>query len=258
MAFSLRIIYLVMMASVLVACQTPLPKGITPVQATWLYGRHTIPAQYMRDNTNKTWQQSIGDPNWAMLAGREIKSGTKIPVALYLHGCAGLSNEDDYYLNLMLEQGYAVFMPDGFKRPGRRKCSEQGPLWERVDMRTVEVINALKELKLLQWVDQERLILMGFSEGGNTTDNWSRPGFMAHIILGSACTLSGGTPAAPKNIPVLAIVGSNDNYRPGMSCKIERKIGGSRSVVVQGGEHWIGFRDETKTAIKRFLHECCK
>lgn len=43
-----------------------------------------------------------------------------------------------------------------------------------------------------------------------TIDNWAEAGFAGHLIMGSACTLVGGKPAAPAGTPVLAIVGAND------------------------------------------------
>jgi len=254
----IRVISSVLIIVVLVACQTTLPKGVTPEKATWLYGYYTIPGQFTRSNTQKVWRQSPADPDWMSLAAAEVRPNSKVPVVLYLHGCAGMRSEDYAYRELMLEQGYAVFMPDSFKRPYRRECSSQGRLSERVDMRTVEVITALQELKQLPWVDQENIILMGFSEGGNTTDHWSRPGFKAHIILGSACTLTGGEPNAPAEVPVLAIVGARDSFRPGKSCRITRTVGGSRSVIIPDADHWISGYSQTREEIRNFLQLCCK
>lgn len=231
--------------------------AVSVVKATWMYGRHTIPASARDSFFSKTFHQSPGDPEWTTLAEKQIKSGIKVPAVLYLHGCSGFTKQDDIYRDLLVSEGYAVFMPDSFQRPGRRQCDKQGPLRERVPLRTEEVEYALQEIQKLPWVDQKRLVLMGFSEGGNTTDNWSKPGFAAHIIIGSACTLVGGEPAAPPNVPVLAIVGEKDHFRPGLSCRIDRIIGGSRSIVIPGGPHGIAEYSVTREAIKIFLRQCC-
>ncbi|MEJ2441037.1 MAG: dienelactone hydrolase family protein, partial [Gammaproteobacteria bacterium] len=229
----------------LAGCQAPYPKGVTPVQATWLLGYHTIPARYTRDHLEKFWRHTL---DWQAQASKAVRADIKIPVALYLHGCAGIGREDTSYRKLMLEQGYAVFMPDSFAR-NRMPCADEGSLSDRVYMRTAEVRNALQQLRKLPWVDQDRIILMGFSEGGNAVDNWSRPGFRAMIILGSACT-EGSTdkPAAPGNVPVLAIVGQNDTYRPGLHCNITRTIGGSRSIVIPGAGHKVAAYPQTREA----------
>lgn len=240
-------------------CQTTptkLPDGVTPTAATWLYGRHTLPATATKTGVVRTFQQSPGDPLWTELAESEIGS-SKVPVILYMHGCNGFRGEGRRFRELLTAEGYAFFAPDSFQRPGRKECSQQGRLRDRVSLRLQEVRYALDQIRNMSWVDQDRIILMGFSEGGNTTDNWSEAGFAAHIIIGSACTLVGGMPAAPVGTPVLAVVGSNDRFRPGKSCKIDRTVGGSQSIVLPGRGHSIARYSETKDAVREFLGRCC-
>ena len=168
-----------------------------------------------------------------------------------------MSHQADRFSDLLLSEGYAVFMPDSFKRPGRKQCSMQGRLQNRVALRTEEVGYALNQIKQLPWVDKDRLVLMGFSEGGNTTDNWSQPGFAGHLVMGSACTLVGGKPAAPNGTPVLAVVGANDRYRPGKSCRIDDSDGISKSIVLPGVGHAVAQYPKTEAAIRTFLKKCC-
>jgi dienelactone hydrolase len=254
----MRLSVLVVFISTLTACASiKLPAGVSPVQATWLYGRYTIPASYTNSGTTLNYHQPSGEPDWTMLASQKIKPGSKLPVVLYLHGCAGFSQQDVIYRKLLVSKGYAVFMPDSFMRPWRAKCRDAGPLDERVEMRKQEIAYALHAIRQLPWVNQQRVILMGFSEGGNATDSWSKPGFAAHIVLGSACTLSGGQPAAPAGVPVLAIVGSLDQHRPGQHCRIKRTMAGSQSIVIAGARHSIAKFPQTQHAIRRFLQQCC-
>ena len=212
----------------------------------------------MRNNKTMTLQQGIDDADWTTVAESLIKPGVKIPVVMYLHGCKGMSKQADQYRSLLLSEDYAVFMPDSFKRPGRRQCGFQGSLQNRVALRTQEVEYALTQIAELGWVDKERLVLMGFSEGGNTTDNWSKPGFAGHLIMGSACTLVGGTPNAPQGTPVLAVVGSRDSYRPGLSCSIDESDGISKSIVLDGKGHGVAQYPQTQNAIRLFLDQCCQ
>ncbi|MEJ2382471.1 MAG: dienelactone hydrolase family protein [Gammaproteobacteria bacterium] len=235
-----------------------LPGGVTPVMATWLYGQYAIPAEYTRSGHEETFGATPGGLPWTTAAARALKPGAKVPVVLYLHGCTGIKQQARLYRALLLSQGYAVFMPDSFQRPGRWACGEEGPLPYRVSLRLQELAYAYQQIRTLPWIDQKRIVLMGFSEGGNTVDHWNKLGFAAHIIIGSACTLVGGKPAAPPGTPVLAVVGARDDYRPGLSCTIERTVGGSKSVVISNAGHKVAQYPQTRDAIKAFLHSCCR
>jgi len=225
--------------------------------ATWLYGEHTLPASATVSGSNEIYTPLLDERLEKEQTRKLVKSGVTIPAAIYMHGCAGITSEAYNYRELMLSQGYAFFMPDSFARPGRVKLCGQGGMSERVAMRQREVDIALKAVRKLPWVDQKRLVLMGFSEGGNTTDSWYTADFAGLIVLGSACTNSGGSPSAPGSVPVLAIVGEIDEYRPGMSCTIDRTVGGSKSIVIPGASHRISQEDETTEAIRKFLGQCC-
>lgn len=253
-------VLLVVLGQSLVACQGAriyLPDGVSPVQATWLYGKFIIPSAYAKSGETITYRQTVGQPHWDTLAASDVKPNASVPVVLYMHGCRGMHGQARRYSKLLESEGYAVFMPDSFKRPYRRECREQGTLEERVLLRKQEVEYALDRIRGLSWVNQKRVMLMGFSEGGNTTDSWSKPGFAAHLVMGSACTLVDGKPAAPAGVPVLAIVGAQDRYRPGFSCRIEREDGISRSIVIKGAGHTVAQYPETKEAIRAFLGKCC-
>lgn len=240
----------------LASCKT-LPEGVSPHLATWLYGEHTLPSSITKSNEVEKYKPRYNKTGMSDNTESLIKPGVKVPAVVYMHGCAGISAEAYNFKKIMLSHGYAVFMPDSFARPGREKLCDQGGMNERVAMRHREVSTALTEIRKLSWVDQTNVILMGFSEGGNTTDSWYNDDFKALIVIGSACTNSGGSPSAPGNVPVLAIVGELDHYRPGMSCKITRRVGGSKSIVINGANHWISHEPETVKAISRFLNKCC-
>ena len=92
---------------------------------------------------------------------------------------------------------------------------------------------------------------MGISEGGAAVADWDKSGFAAHIIEANNCPK--GQPMAPEGVPVLAIVGEQDSYLGGTSCKIDRDVGGSRSIVIPGGQHDISSLPETEQAIDDFL-----
>ena len=226
--------------------------------ATWAYGYHSLPAGATLSGNEKIFRPSYKDLPWTLAAENELKPAVKLPVVLYLHGCRGIGAEDEHYRKFLLSLGYGVFMPDSFKCPGRLRCGNEGSLADRVRLRLKEIDYALSKIRELPWVDNKRLILMGWSEGGNSVDNWARKGFSAHIIMASACTLMAArAPAAAQGIPVLAITGTNDEYRPGMSCEIKRTVGGSKSVIIAGAGHRLANNTRAQAAIKLFLNQCC-
>ena len=182
-------------------CQTTpmkLPAGVSPVSATWLNGRYTIPGNYLAGGRTMTYEQEVDQPAWTTLAGADIKPAQQVPVVLYMHGCTGWSRQDEFCRELLTGEGYAIFMPNSFAHPGRRRCNQQGTLAKRETRRTQEVEFALQRLRPIEWVGKARAILVGYSEGGNTTGNWSQPGSAAHMSMASACTSVGDKPAAPR------------------------------------------------------------
>jgi len=254
-----RAVSILLAMLLLTACQSSvrLPEGVTRVMATWQYGAYAIPGTYTRSAQTETFRAPPGGPSWTLAVERKLKPGAKVPVVLYLHGCTGIKEQATLYRSMLLVQGYAVFMPDSFQRPNRLECKNEGSLEYRVYLRLQELKYAAEQIRHLSWVDQKRVVLMGFSEGGNTVDHWKQKGFAAHIIIGSACTLVGGTPAAPPDVPVLAIVGEHDDYRPGLSCTVKRTVGGSKSIVIPAAHHQVAQYPQTREAIKSFLHQCC-
>lgn len=184
-----------------------LPDGVTPVMATWLWGYHTIPASITKDGSPylyaypHTDASRINDPPWTEVAVKHIKAGAKAPAVIFLHGCSGLFRGGLGYRILLMSEGYAVFEPDAYARPGH-SCATSS-----VTKRSEEVAYALNQIRRLPWIDHDRIILMGNSEGGRTVAFWDQPGFIAHVILAAPAYLR-----APANVPVLAIAGVDDTF----------------------------------------------
>lgn len=250
---------IILLSTFVVSCQS-LPEGENPnVVATYMYGDFTLPTSATKSGDTESFSPSYVDNRWITSAGDLLIPGIKIPVAIHLHGCSGftVNDESHVYRDILLSQGYAVIMPNSFSRSGRKKLCGKGDMFGRIALRNEEVNFALKRIREMHWVDQDRIVLTGFSEGGNTADNWRTKDFAGIIVYGSACTESGGTPNAPEDVPVLAIVGEYDDYRPGLSCKITRKVGGSRSIVLPGEDHFIATNPQTREAVVKFLKSCC-
>jgi dienelactone hydrolase len=239
-----------------------LPNGVTPMEATWLWGHYIIPDTITRDGSPYVYAYPHKDPKriiappWTEVAAGHIKADAKAPAVLFLHGCSGLIRGGLGYRILLMSEGYAVFEPDAFARPGYA-CEKSS-----LSMRREELIYALGQMRSLQWIDQERIILMGNSQGGRTVAQWDQPGFAAHIILAAGCDTHGDTnrrsPRAPDDVPVLSVMGSKDDYFADSSCQISREVGGSKSILIPGAGHDIMGHPELKQAVKAFLRACCQ
>ncbi len=235
-----------------------LPDGVTPVMATWLWGYHTVPASITKDGYPRLYAyphtdaNRINDPPWTEVAARDMKAGARVPAMLWLHGCDGMPRGSVGYRVYFMSKGYALFEPDSFARPGHR-CDDGN-----VPKRREEISHAFEQISELSWIDQGRIILVGISEGGRTVVGWEKPGFAAHIILMAGCRWGDRFIRAPAGIPLLAIMGGDDEYFAGYPCEVTRQIGGSRSIVIPGAPHDIMDRREVRKALDVFLKECCQ
>ena len=233
------------------AHHSPLPEGMSKAEAAWLWGHYTIPAEITRDGSAYWYQYEhidvgkINNPPWTEVAAGHVKPGARAPAVLVMHGCSGLFGSPNSYQVFFMERGFAVFEPDSYARPGHT-CK-----YRDLDTRTEDLEYAYNQIRKLDWVDQEHILLLGISQGGATVALWNKPGFAAHIILANDC--DGRKPLAPSDIPVLAVVGAEDEYYHGSSCKVSRKVAGSRSIVIPNAPHGIIDYQETMHAMEALL-----
>ncbi|MBT8435372.1 MAG: hypothetical protein KJN95_11935 [Gammaproteobacteria bacterium] len=236
------------------ADHTPLPSGMSEAEAAWLWGYYTIPASITRDSSpywyhyaHTTDVNKINNPAWTQVAAGHIKSGARSPAVLVLHGCSGLMPSPNAYRVFFVERGFAVIEPNSFARPGH--ACNSSPLKDRVE----DLGYAFEKIRALPWVDPDRIVLLGISQGGRAVADWDKPGFAAHIILANNC--GGGQLRAPAGIPVLAVVGEKDEYYHGSSCRVNRTDKGSGSIVIPNAPHGIIGHAETEQAMEALLNQ---
>ena len=141
----------------------------------------------------------------------------KLPVLVYMHGCTGL--QDHGVLKRFARLGFVVIAPNSFARkfrplqcrPSRQTGGENIFIF---DFRLSELSYATHKLRRLPWVDLERMILLGGSEGGVAAALYRGNDFRGRIIAQWTCQ---GHPfirgiAAPVNEPILAVVRKHDPW----------------------------------------------
>lgn len=243
------------------ACQTTSGSStgsIGSVERAWLTGLHQIPTAARRDglfhplllgkdirSNPQDWQRQVGKTR--------LKPGTKLPAVIYLHGCAR-NDDGDVWSDYFSDLGYAFFAPNSFVGPRSSTCGSWDILLS--NMRQEEAKYALRQLRKADWIDQNRIILMGHSQGGQAVSDYNGREFAAIVLTGTDCRHSGDTPNAPSDVPVLTMVGANDTLLD-RGCNISRTIGGSRYVLIKGGGHRLSGWPQAREALEQFLNECC-
>jgi poly(3-hydroxybutyrate) depolymerase len=228
------------------------------VKRTWEYGMHRVPRASLKAGQFYSLSEIREDPqNWGMRVSQtKLKPGTKIPAVIYLHGCAG-NTAGAAWSKKFDELGYAFFAPDSLARPRRSLCYQGQMKSRRIPWRTEELRYALQQLRQLGWIDQDRIILMGSSEGAQAASRYDGREFAAIVLSATDCRFSGGSPNAPSDVPVLNMVGANDTKGGGRGCRISRTVGGSRSLRIKGAGHKLPGYSQAREALEQFLNECC-
>ena len=96
----------------------------------------------------------------------EIKLDKPTPVALFMHGCAGIGKDDHAWARLLAEKGLLVVMPDSLARTDRQPSCDpaklKGGLFPpAAAMRLEEISYATGQIRKQSWFDGKNLFLMG-------------------------------------------------------------------------------------------------
>ncbi len=231
-------------AFVLAACQATTGESD---KLTWDRGFVHIPG-----SGGKCSLRMIGfeDAREDCLAPQPNGTSGLLPVVLFLHGCGGINQRQYHVMELFTNLGYVTFMPDSFARPNRWKAC--GATRQIQHLRFAEIAHALSEFKKIPWIDQSRLVLAGFSEGGVIAGRYSGSEFKARVVLGWGCVGGGLTGEGP----LLNLVGKRDFATPGDNrlCPIGSSWKNSLARHVNAG-HNVADDPETGRIIKDFLDQ---
>lgn len=257
-------------ALLLVACSSdPSPSGAGAVkirsdlELTW---DKAIVALPVRGSSRS--MVTINDGNTIVRQLSGAAPGARWPVILYMHGCTGIGNYD--FFQALAERGYVVIAPDSMARRYRPlQCDPEtatgGMNLFVYEYRLAEVAYAAQQLRQMGWVDQNRLYLVGASEGGVAAALYRGDEFAARVIAGWTCL---GAPlvrgiAAPSHIPVLSVVSDADPWYGAQQAGAgrQRDCGAfmadrpnSKSMVLKGsGRHNLLMEPIVFTQLMRFL-----
>jgi dienelactone hydrolase len=166
------------------------------------------------------------------LAGylRAPKASGKHPTVVLLHGAGGVGGYNGpvgEWSRVMNEAGYAVFIVDSWSGRGLQNIATDTTRVSQMS-RIYDLVGALDVLAKNPLVDASKIVVMGFSHGGQPAlySSLERFGklfssdvrFAAHIsVYGSCGTTFLGDEAVTK--PVLMLHGTADDWVPAAPCR---------------------------------------
>ena len=168
----------------------------------------------------------------------------RLPVVVLMHGSGGLGPNVEMWAREYNAMGVATFALDGFTGRGLTQVSTNQALLGRLNF-ILDIYRGLEVLAKHPRVDRERIVLQGFSRGGQAAlyaslkrfhQLWNKSGieFQAYIPFYPDCatTFVGDTDVVARPIRIHA--GTPDDYNPVALCKAyaERLKTAGRDVQV--------------------------
>jgi dienelactone hydrolase len=174
-----------------------------------------------------------------------VAQGTgKLPVVVLMHGSSGVGATTEAWVHAFNAMGISTFVIDGFTGRGLTVVGPNQALLGRLNL-IVDIYRSLEILAKHPRVDPDRIVLMGFSRGGQAAlyaslerfnKLWNKSGvqFAAYIPFYPDCstTYQSDTDVAVR--PIRIFHGTPDDYNPVKSCKafVERLKEAKRDVVL--------------------------
>jgi dienelactone hydrolase len=204
---------------------------------------HAIPSLTISDQ-----QFLTGDANGkpVTVAGEfRIAQGTgRLPVVVLMHGSGGVGANIEPWVHQFNTMGISTFVIDGFTGRGLTTVSQNQVLLGRLNF-IIDIYRALDILAQHPRVDPDRIVLMGFSRGGQAAlyasldrfnKLWNKSGvqFAGYIPFYPDCSTSYATDTEVAARPIRIFHGTPDDYNPVASCKayIGRLQDAKRDVVL--------------------------
>lgn len=170
------------------------------------------------------------------------KVSAKLPVVVLVHGSSGIGANLDYWSNTFLAQGFATFNLDSFTGRGLKVLGPNQAQLGRLNM-IIDTYRILEILKSNPQIDPTKIVLMGFSRGGQATlfasnkrfhELWNASGieFAAYIPFYADCSTQYIGDEITTGKPIRMYHGIADDYNPIVPCRayVERLKANNQDV----------------------------
>ncbi|MBS3779321.1 MAG: dienelactone hydrolase family protein [Desulfovermiculus sp.] len=206
---------------------------------------------------------------------RNTGLGESQPAVMIIHDWDGLGDYEKQRANMLAGEGYAVFAADLYGQGVRPtalqdKKARSGALYaDRQEMRT-RLLGGLENLRSMEGIDQDRIVVMGYCFGGSATLELARAGADVQGFV----SFHGGldTPEdqdySQVRVPLFILHGSQDEVasmsdavdlaaaldREGVDFSMEIYGGARHAFTVWGGDRYSRQADlDSWAALKDFL-----
>ncbi len=193
--------------------------------------------QFLTGDANGTPATVAGELRIAQGAGR-------LPVIVLMHGSSGVGATMEAWVHQFNAMGISTFVIDGFTGRGLTATGPNQALLGRLNL-VLDIYRSLDILAHHPRVDPDRIVLMGFSRGGQAAlyasldrfnKLWNKSGaqFVGYIPFYPDCSTSYLTDTEVANRPIRIFHGTPDDYNPVASCKayVSRLLDAKRDVVL--------------------------
>jgi dienelactone hydrolase len=175
---------------------------------------------------------------------RIAQGSGRLPVVVLMHGSSGVGASIEPWVHQFNGMGISTFVIDGFTGRGLTAVGPNQAMLGRLNL-IVDIYRSLEILARHPRVDPERIVLMGFSRGGQaalyaslTRFNklWNKSGieFAGYIPFYPDCSTTYLTDTEVAARPIRIFHGTPDDYNPVASCKayVARLQEAQRDVVL--------------------------
>ncbi|MBR0718833.1 dienelactone hydrolase family protein [Bradyrhizobium liaoningense] len=205
---------------------------------------YAIPSLTLSDQQFLSGDAAAGKP--VTVAGEfRVAQGTgKLPAVILMHGSGGVGATTEAWVHTFNAMGISTFVIDGFTGRGLTSVNQNQALLGRLNF-IIDIYRSLEILAKHPRVDPDRIVLMGFSRGGQAAlfasldrfqKLWNKSGaqFAAYIPFYPDCSTTYATDSEVTARPIRIFHGTPDDYNPVKSCKafVERLKEAKRDVVL--------------------------
>ena len=215
---------------------------------------YAIPSLTLSDRQFLRGDAGAGKPVTVAGEFRIAQGRGRLPVVVMMHGSSGVSPTTEAWVHQFNAMGISTFVIDGLSGRALTTVSTNQALLGRLNF-ILDIYRSLDVLAKHPRVDPDRIVLMGFSRGGQAAlyasldrfhKLWNKSGirFAGYIPFYPDCSTTYLTETEVADRPIRIFHGALDDYDPAASCKAyvaRLKQAGRDAVLTEYPDSQHGF-----------------